>query len=249
MMLKRVSIGFALLLAMLQSGCAMLPPTLSNLKKPAETPATVKLNLWLNQSLEVPITGSKLTLPDVLQRPTILTPREFNSAVAAKHQQAFLADDCIVLSRGTQHWYFLDPSDLIPLYAGEIRLRPNDRIDTLPFQSTKFFDLERNEGLDYVMVEWGRPPRKLAAIGATLAISSLVLPSNHPPESWWSVTVLSRHDGRHSHHLVLPAASDETSVVSRAIEASELANRLDKSLLQPGDVIEKTNRMEFSSRF
>jgi hypothetical protein len=252
---KRVSIGLTLLLAVLQVGCSLLPTSLCHFNKPAEPPVTVRLNPWLSQSLDVPIANSKLTLPDLLQQPTVLAHREILSAVAQKHKQtinsndSFLSDDCIVLSRGTQHWYFLNPSDLIPLYAGEIQLRPNDRIDTLPFQATKFFNLERKEGLEYVMVELGRSPRKLVATGSTLAISSLVLASNHPPESWWSVTVLSRHDGRHSHHLVLPAATEVDTALSSAIENSELPIRLDKSLLQPGDIIEKTNLVEFGSRF
>jgi hypothetical protein len=252
---KRVSIVLALLLAVLQVGCSMLPTSLCRFNKPAEPPATVKMNPWLSQSLDVPIPNSKLTLPELLQQPTVLAHRELLSAVAQQHKQtinsndSFLSDDCIVLSRGTQHWYFLNPSDLIPLYAGEIQLRPNDRIDTLPFQATKFFNRERQEGLEYVVVELGRSPRKLVATGSTLAISSLVLASNHPPQSWWSVTVLSRHDGRHSHHLVLPAATEVGTAFSSAIEKSDLLIRLDKASLQPGDVIEMTNLAEFGRRF
>ena len=63
------------------------------------------------------------------------------------------------------------------------------------------------------------------------------------------MTVLSRHDGRHSHHLVLPAATEVGTAFSSAIEKSDLLLRLDKASLQPGDVIEMTNLAEFGRRF
>jgi len=157
-------------------------------------------------------------------------------------------DDCVVLLRGNDFWYFLEPLHFLECYAGEISLRAGDRMMTLPFRTSKFHGLSRPTGFEYIELDLGSSPSRVHVIGrmGDESVGKYMDELQHPAKDEWTITVVTRRHGNQAHHLVLPANLPETSNLE---ELRFVRQKLDRVYLQPGDVVQKTNFAVQSKRF
>ncbi|MCA9126895.1 MAG: hypothetical protein KDB22_07415 [Planctomycetales bacterium] len=208
-----------------------------------------------NQS--VAITADSRSLASVLLQST--SPQE-QLARQLENQRAgellpserIFNDDCTVIQRNGENWYFVWPtsSDLL---VQQIALRDGDSVVTMPFSRTPFFQ-ERSEtdaeiglvglanaGPEKLIVEAGVRERNLGTLVSGISFWNA-------DRSRWTATVVTRSDGRTIHHAVL-AAGKKANTEKRP--ATEPLNPVGQRVaeLRNGDILEMTDFMTVIKRF
>ncbi|MFO1065434.1 MAG: hypothetical protein U0892_16330 [Pirellulales bacterium] len=256
MIARKLSI-LALLMALAsQSGCAAFQSWLPKKGIPADV---VTISPWIEGNVTVPVVKNRTTLQDVLADSKIDSRRTLLSIAVRKIQDPTniepfkLEDDCIVLARGNDRWYFLEPFALIEEYAGQVILQPNDRIYTLPLNRCMFVTERHPVPFNYLKIEPGREPRLEPVIPKANNIESIPGLRTASPSAQWTVSILTRLDGTERHHIVFPASFDSRTPMGQLINKSVRVQTVGLSpdlglFLQPGDIVEDTNLIGFVGR-
>jgi hypothetical protein len=237
--------GFALLCLVL-SGCSMLPTQGHRMPAEAHESAGVTLFPWLGNPFRIALDDGSGSLISALGHPEVAEHRLLLSGLARRDRdinqvgKSSFEDDCAVLLRGNENWYFLEPWELLEGYAGFVPLSPENRVLTLPFESTRFCGLPRPSQFEYSEIDSLGVGRKISVAGqmGDDSVGKYLDELQHPAVEGWTATVLSRWDGQRMHHLVLPANAPASSPLAAALSVRK---KLDRVFLQPGDVVVKTN--------
>jgi len=265
---KTMMLGICFLTVIAQSGCSLIQSKWreagANSKSLAAS--TAKITPWLANSVTITLTDNPVSLPEVLQEPQVAQFRKLTSVVVTAVEakvipDRYLKDNCVVLLRGNDHWYFLEPSSLLEFYVGRIPVRPGDKIFTLPFQSCKFVVPRPVSNFEYVLIEPGKAPESIPvniADPSETKYNINDINSFGSPSNGWTATVVTRVEGTRMHHLVLPAIFDKTSPLKDPL-ADAMTPLRDFVLgaeglyvgcfFQPGDVVEKVNFSQLLTRF
>jgi hypothetical protein len=248
---KTMMLGICFVTVIAQSGCSLIQSKWreASANRKSLAASTAKVTPWLANSVTINLTDNPVSLPEVLQVPKVAQLRELTSVVveageANVNQDSYLKDNCVVLVRGNDHWYFLEPSSLLELYVGRIPVRPGDKIFTLPLQASKFVVPSPDRDFEYILIEPGQAPERLE-VNEVSKRSLLNLAVDGSPAYWWTATVVTRIEGIEVHHLVLPANFDSSSQLRNSVNVTSL----DRLFFQPGDIVEKVNFSQLTTRF
>lgn len=234
------------LLCLVLPGCSLIPTQGHRMPAQAHESAGVTLVPWLGNPFRIALDDGSNTLLSALGHPEVAEHRLLLSGLAMRDRdinqvgKSSFEDDCAVLLRGNENWYFLEPSELLEGYAGFVQLSPQDRVLTLPFESTRFCGLARLSGFEYLEIDHIGVGRRIAVAGemGDDSVGKYLDELQHPAVEGWMATVLSRWDGQRMHHLVLPANAPAGSPSAAALLVRK---KLDRVFLQPGDLLLKTN--------
>lgn len=198
----------------------------------------------------IPITQRARLIGDVLPQSTsekdqlslLAKQQQIDQESVDEYRQLF-NDNCVILERGSDIWYFLDPLNSIAEIKN-IRLRHEDAIVSMPFDRTVFHsDRPNNDSEIFIFGIASEGPQKLIRKSKTSEnnLSSLATdPSIKRNSVIWTATIVTRKLGQSLHHLVLGGGKD----FSTAPLATGAAARF-----QSGDLIELTNLSIFAQRF
>ena len=250
-------IWMLLLLAILaQLGCSKITENLRGKhSKPVES---ISIQVWLNDPIKFPLTSKSLQLPQALEQPLVNDNRavlEQATEVLKRRSNPFqfeFDDDCIVLARGEHRWYFLEPLGLLELYAGQVEVKSDDVIFTMPFRKSRFVTHPFQKEAAYVLIEAGKPPaiKKFEPGASERSIQHYFI--NYSTTGLWTVSCITRQDQQGIHHLVLPAVNLNIPSPKGSSDFSEKLS-IESTDSQgvfflPGDMVEQLTAGEFLAK-
>lgn len=248
----------ALFCAIPCTGCSV---TRTWCSKGVEPPAaTVELTPWLGETSRIAIDGGSTTLADLLLGEQVAQERVATRLLAtalkdkARVEHLAFDDNCVVLQRGDNFWYFFEPIEWLELYAGTILLRHGDKLFTVPFRQCMFVTDNPQKDVQYLIRDlFGETQLKQAPPTESLSISAALF--QEPPISGWTVSIVTRVLPNGIHHLLTPGpiasgTSLPAEVIDRLTYTKLLAGTAgSNATLQTGDLIERLNRVQLNSRF
>ncbi len=237
------------------TGCHTLPLTqkkcLLAKQQDSEILGQVTVTRWLTTSRRIPITQRSRSIGDVLIQSSSandefvkLTGQQLVDEDLIDVDARDFNDNCVILVRGNQAWYFLDPGRSI-YEIKNIALKPDDAILTKPFHRTPFFS--DNQDIDSEIFVFGvaiEVPQRQSRKGKTFEsyISSFLdMPAKR---EIWTATIVTRKIGSVLHHLVMAVPSPD-----QGFAQMQYSKPLADAHFQTGDLVELTNLSIFAQRF
>jgi len=250
-------VAAAILCAILHTGCSVTRTFCSNSVEPKT--ASVELTPWLGATSRIAIASSSTNLADLLLSQQASQKRSGTRLVAAALKEQERAehiafdDNCVVLQRGNNYWYFFEPIEWLELYAGSILLRDGDKLYCLPFQQCQFVTENPESGVQYFVRDLdGETQRKQTPATESLSISAALF--QEPPLSGWTTTIITRVLPNGIHRLLIPGpissgAGLPPEVLDRLTYTKLLAGTArTRATLQSGDLIERLNVLQIANR-
>jgi hypothetical protein len=252
LLLLRLGLIFAFVLC---TGCHSLPlpqkKCLFARKQKSENLGEVSVTRWLNTSMQIPITEQSRSIQDVLNKSTSAEDELLKLKVQQLAKDDLINvdardfnDNCVILVRGNQAWYFLDPGRSI-FEIKNIALNPDDAILTKPFYRTPFFSDNRDTDSEiFVFGVANDGPQRQIRKGKTFdsyLSSFLDMPAKR---EIWTATIITRKTGSFLHHLVMAVPSP-----GQDFAQMQYTKPLADAHFQTGDLVELTNLSIFAQRF
>ena len=151
-------------------------------------------------------------------------------------------DNCVVLIRGENYWYFPEALLYTPLYNNVLRLHSGDVLLTMPISSIKFSGTKIQPPYTFFEIDPVGEYKQVAIDeNASPQIANLIAYDSGP----WTTTIISRTEGDKIHHLVMHSGALD---VPRKMQ-DDISKTITDLNLQPGDVVRKTHITDFVNRF
>lgn len=254
------------LLLVIQTGCSL--PFRTGLGDKADKKSadfvTVQVEHWLEQPQWVELPDSSATLASALSRSQNVVNETLKKSLSARARGGMgdlsprdFRDDCIVILRDNQFWYFPSAMLMLPEISA-LPLRPNDSIATIPAFRSVFFSDEDRLAVAVTIVGTGQGVEN--AVLDFSAIETIVKRNGklnkYVSTPDFSLAIVSRRLAGTLHHLVVPSRPDKeadmswygdalTSAVARQLGESSAGNLK----FQDGDVICLTHLGVFAENF
>ena len=254
------------LLLVIQTGCSL--PFRTGLHDKAEKKradiVTVQVEHWLEQPQLVELPDSSATLASVLSRSQNVVNETLKKSLSARARGGMgdllprdFRDDCIVILRDNQFWYFPSAMLMLPEISS-LPVRPNDSIATIPAFRSVFYSDEDRLAVAVMIVGSGQGVENavLDFSGIETIVKRNGKLNGHTSTPDFSLVIVSRRLEGTLHHLVVPSRPDKEADMSYYGDAltSSVARQLGESSaghlkFQDGDVIYLTHLGLFAENF
>ena len=183
-------------------------------------PSVAHVNVWLQGNVDVPIPKEGGVLQEILLDQRVAGQRsildtlgeEVDASDTATVTGKIFRDNCVVLFRDKETWYFLEPMELVR-QGIPVPVRPEQKLATIPIDQSRFVAESVADKSEIIWIEPdGTSSRR--TIEGNLLIGYFVRQQRDRGEL--DVLVISRLVGARYHHLVVPLLKDNQSKIGRA---------------------------------